>query len=144
MYDTYRTKKICISFDFHHDSRYRYLLSALKENRSSLIDFEDLTPGEINSSDIGRVKASLSQKIGNSTHLLVIVGEHANERHSDYLLIGDRNWQWWEINKAKSLGKKLIAVKIKSTNPSPEPLLKSGTSWAMSFTVDSILKAINA
>ncbi|MCA9833498.1 MAG: TIR domain-containing protein [Thermomicrobiales bacterium] len=143
MNNTHRTKKICISFDFHNDSRYRYLLTALKENESSLIDFEDLTPGEINSSDVGRVKASLSQKIGDSTHLLVIVGEHANELHSDYLLIGDRNWQWWEINKAKSLGKKLIAVKINSTNLSPDPLLNSGTSWAMSFTVDKILKGIN-
>jgi hypothetical protein len=89
-------KRICISFDWHHDRHYRYLLSAFSANEKSEIDFEDLTPGEIDSDNVGRVKAVLTGKIKESTHLLVIVGAYANEQHPDYKLIDDRNWQWWE------------------------------------------------
>lgn len=136
-------KRICISFDYHHDNRYRNLLDALKENRQSPIDFEDLTPDEIQTNDISRVKAVLTTQIRNSTHLLVIVGAHANTRHADSAEIGDRNWQWWEINKSKDEGKGLIAVKIEKSNASPDPLLNAGATWALSFTVEGILKAIN-
>ena len=54
-----------------------------------------------------------------------------------------RNWIWWEIERSKAEGKGLIAVKIKSTNLSPEPLMNAGAKWAMSYGVESILKAIN-
>jgi hypothetical protein len=69
------------------------------------MDFEDLTPVEIQSSDVGRVKAVLSQKIGAADYLLTLIGDYANSPHSDRALIGERNWQWWEIVKAKQLGK---------------------------------------
>jgi len=136
-------KKIFISFDYDNDRNYRYLLSALKSNPQSAIDFDDLTPDEIDTSKVDRVKAVLTTKIRNSTHTLVIVGDHANTIHRDSAEIGTRNWQWWETEKSKSEGKGLIAVKIKSTNASPDPLLNANTKWAMSYNVDSILKAIN-
>lgn len=137
------SKKIVISFDYDHDRNYRYLLSALKQNAGNAIDFEDLTPGAISTDSVSRVKAVLSSQISSSTHLLVIIGAYANSTHPDSKLIGTVNWQWWEIEKAKELGKRLIAVKIHKDNPTPTPLLNAGATWALSFTVEGVLKAIN-
>ncbi len=136
-------KRIFISFDYDHDKNYRYLLTALKENTSSPIDFDDTTPDEIDTNDIGRVKAVLTTKIRNSTHTLVIVGKHANAPHKDSAKIGTRNWQWWEIEQSKADRKGLIGVKIERANDSPTPLLNAGASWAGSFNIEAILKAIN-
>lgn len=137
------SKKIVISFDYDHDRNYRYLLTALKENSGNTIDFEDLTPGAINTNNVASVKRVLSGQIGNATHLLVILGAYANSTHPDSNLIASRNWQWWEIEKAKELGKNLIAVKITKDNPTPDPLYNAGATWALSYTVEGILKAIN-
>lgn len=137
------SKKIVISFDWHNDRNYRNLLAALMANKSSGIDFDDLTPGAINTSNISQIKRGLSTQIGAATHLLVIVGDHVNTRHPDSVLIGDRNWIWWEINKAKELGKKLIAVKINKDDEVPNPLKNAGATWALSYNVPAILKAIN-
>lgn len=136
-------KKVFICFDYDHDRNYRYLLKALAENSGSAIEFEDLTPEEIQTYDVGRIKAALTARMNRSTHILVIVGSHANSYHSDSAKIGERNWQWWEIKKAAEIGLGFIAVKISSSNDSPEPLKNQGAKWAMSFKVDAILKAIN-
>jgi len=137
------TKRIFISFDYDNDRDYQYLLNALKQNAQSPIQFEDVTPSEINTDDVGRVKAVLTTKIRSATHSLVIIGKHANDTHRDSVKIGERNWQWWEIETSKAEGKGLIAVKIDSTNPTPDPLYGAGAKWAMSYNVDAILKAIN-
>lgn len=137
-------KRICISFDYEHDNRYRNLLSALEKDQRNRIDFVDLTPSEIDTDSVARVKQVLTTKIRAATHLLVIVGKHANSLHPDRDEIGTRNWQWWEIEKAQAEGKGLIAVKIERSNPSPAPLLNAGASWAMSYTVEAIVKAIDA
>lgn len=136
-------KRVFISFDYDHDRTYRYLLKALAENSGSEIEFEDLTPEEIQSDDVAKVKAALTRRIRMSTHTLVIIGAHANSYHRDREKIGQRNWQWWEIEKSAEEGKKFIAVKIKPENASPDPLLGKGATWARSFTVPAILKAIN-
>lgn len=140
---TFSEKRICISFDWHNDRSYRYLLSAWIANSKSPIYFQDLTPGEIDTSDVGRVKAVLTTKIRNATHTLVLVGEYANAKHEDSAKIGTRNWIWWEIEQSKAERKRLIAVKLKSDNPTPDLLYNSGAKWAMSFTEDAIIKAIN-
>ncbi|MFH1601882.1 MAG: TIR domain-containing protein [Candidatus Shapirobacteria bacterium] len=119
-------KRIFISFDYDHDKNYRYLLAALAKNPRSDIEFDDLTPEEIQSYDIGRIKAVLTRKIRQATHTLVIIGKHANSYHPDRDEIGDRNWQWWEINKSDEERKGFIAVKIDSSNDSPEPLYGKG------------------
>ena len=137
------TKKICISFDYDHDRRYRSLLSAFSANPSSPISFEDLTPGAINTESVARVKGVLTTQIRNSTHLLVIVGAYANAQHPDYKLIGTLNWQWWEIEAAKTEGKKLIAVKIEKGYDSPTPLRNARAKWAIDYNVSAILKAID-
>lgn len=136
-------KKVFISFDYDNDRNYRYLLKALAKNAGSEIEFEDLTPEEIQSYDIGRIKSALTRRIRSSTHTLVIIGKHANSDHEDSEKIGTRNWQWWEIEKSDDENNKFIAVKIESSNNTPDPLYGKGATWANSFKVDSILKAIN-
>lgn len=131
-----------ISFDYEHDRHSRYLLSALKENASSEISFDDLTPEEAQTDDVGRIKAAVRSKLRGATHTLVILGEHANSIHPDREEIEERLWQWWEIEKSVEDGKGLIAVKTESTSPTPAPLYNQGVSWAHRFKVDSILKAI--
>ena len=136
-------KRIFISFDYEHDKNYRYLLTALAKNPRSDIEFTDVTPEEIQSYDIGRIKAVLTKRIKEATHTMVIIGKHANSYHADRDKIGERNWQWWEINKSDEEGKGFIAVKIESSNKPPDPLYGKGATWANSFTVDAIVNAID-
>jgi hypothetical protein len=70
--------RVFISFDYTNDKRYRYLLQALAENPRFDIEFDDYTPSEIQSQDIGRIKAVLTRKIRESTHTLVVIGQYAN------------------------------------------------------------------
>lgn len=136
-------KKICISFDWHNDARYRNLLAAWIANQNNPVDFEDLTPGAIDTNDVSRVKAVLTSRIRTATHTLVIVGAHANTPHADRVKIGDTNWIWWEINQTKLQGKKLIAVKLSKSYVSPNPLLGAGgTTWALEFSQEAVLNAI--
>jgi len=136
-------KKVCISFDWHNDRHYRYLLGAFANNASNPIDFEDLTPGSIDTNDVSRVKGVLTTRIRASTHTLVIVGNHANDRHVDSVAIGTRNWIWWEIEQSKLANNKIIAVKIDRSNLVPDPLYSANASWALSYTQAAILAAIN-
>jgi hypothetical protein len=136
-------KKICISFDWHNDRNYRNLLSAWNSNANNPVDFDDLTPGAIDTNEVDRVKAVLTTKIRAASYTLVLVGEHANDFHKDRLKIGERNWIYWEIQKSKDEGNRLIFVKINSTYTTPAPLLSAGATRAMSFTLAAILKAIN-
>lgn len=85
----------------------------------------------------------LTTQIRAATHTLVLVGTYANTIHRDSAKIGTRNWIWWEIEQSTVERKRLIAVKLKSDNPTPDPLYNSGAKWAMSFTQDAIIKAIN-
>lgn len=135
-------KKVCISFDYENDKDYKNLLSAWDANSNFEFSFNDLTPREINSDNYSRVKAVITQKIKSANFLLVIVGKYANYKHKRSNEIGDINWINWEINKAKELGKKLVAVKLDKSYKSPYALIDSKASWAMSFTKNSIIKAL--
>lgn len=88
------------------------------------------------------VKQKLSQKINEATYTIVIIGKEANKQHADYREIGYKNWLNYEIAKSKQHGNKLVAVKIDRTYTSPDEILDSGASWAMSFTQDSIISAL--
>ena len=136
------TKKICISFDWHNDRDSRHLLSTWLAYRKNPVTFTDLTAGEIND-NVDRVKARLITQIRAATHTLVLIGEYANTRHKFSERIGTRNWIWWEIEQSKAEGNGLIAVKLQASNPTPDPLLNSGATWATSFTQEAILKATN-
>lgn len=136
--------KVCVSFDYENDGRLRQLLAAWNANPNINFSFDDKTPNEIQSNDYSVVKGVLTKKISDATRLLVIVGQHATQRHPRWREIGDHNWMCWEINKAKTLNKKLVAVKVDRSYESPTPLYNSGASWAYSFTLDSITTALRA
>ena len=132
-------ERICISFDWDHDRDYRHMLSAWNAKSDNPVNFEDLTPTD----NVDRIKVVLTTKIRAATHTLVLIGEYANRAHKDRAKIGTLNWIWWEIERSKEEGKRLIAVNLRSTNETPAPLLNSGAKWAMSFTLEAILKAID-
>lgn len=135
--------KVFVSFDYDNDKRYKFLLQAWHANPEFDFTFEDATPSEINSFNIGRIKAGLTSKIKDATHILVIIGEEANAWHKDYALIGFRNWINFEINQARVYGKKIVAVKVDRSYESPEQLNGAGASWAMSFGESTIIKALH-
>lgn len=137
-------KKMFVSFDYEKDRKYKFLLEAWNKNSEFELEFDDKSSKEINSWNIPAIKAALSRKINEADCTLVIIGEDANKLHRDRELIGYRNWQNYEIAKSKELDKKLVAVKIDSSNESPEELMGAGASWAYSFTEDSIMKAVRS
>ena len=136
-------KTVFISFDYDRDRRYRYLLGALNANNRFDLTFTDGTPREIQTNSISRVKAVLTRRINEATHTLVIVGQDANRLHADHRAIGGRNWQHWEINRSIEAGNGLLAVKIDRQFDSPTPLYGQGARWAMSFSVDGIIAALD-
>lgn len=130
--------KIFVSFDYDNDRQYKYLLNAISENPYFEFSFHDRTPGEIQSNDVGRVKAVLTRKISEADCTLVIVGREANKPHRHRLLIGYRNWQAFEVAKSVELGKKIVAVKIKREYEALNELYRVGAKWVYSFTIDGI------
>lgn len=136
-------KKVFVSFDWDNDRRYKHLMSAWHTNPNFDFIFDDRSSKEINSWDIPTVKAALTKKINTADYTLVIVGKEANHFHADYAKIGSKNWLNFEIKQSKLNRNKLIGVKLNRLNTSPEELLGSNTSWAMSFTQESIIQALN-
>ena len=135
-------KKVFVSFDYDNDKRYKFLLEAWDANPKFDFKFSDLSSKEINSWDIPTIKGALTRKINSATYTLVIVGKEANKKHTDSVKIGYKNWLNFEIAKSKVNNNKLVAIKLLSTNTSPDELLNSGAKWAMRFTRDAILKAL--
>jgi hypothetical protein len=136
-------KKVFVSFDYDNDKHYKALLKAWDANPNFDFYFSDLSSKEINSESIPVVKQALSRKINEANYTLVIVGKEANKQHDDYREIGYKNWLNYEIAKSKEHKNKLIGVKLDRNNESPEDLINSGASWAISFTRDAIIKALN-
>ncbi len=128
-------KTIFISYDYDNDRRYKNMLLAWDQNDE--FDFE-LYDGSlkvaIDSKDADYIKSKIKPLIQKSTHLLCIVGESCSTN----------KWITWEIQTAVALKKKLIAVKVEKSCPSPAVLLNSGATWAMSFNFAAIKKAVEA
>ena len=135
--------KIYISFDYENDKHYKFLLEAWDVNSNFDFNFSDKSTHEINSYNVSRIKAGLTTKINEATYVLLIIGKEANKRHPDSEFIGDINWINWEVNKAKELRKKLVAVKIDNSYESPLAILNSNASWARSFTPEAVMKALS-
>lgn len=126
-------KKIFISYDYDNDKHYKNLLLAWDENSEFDFGFSDQSADvSIQSTDAAAIKRAISAKINAATYFLCLVGSKTSKS----------SWVTWEIEKAKDLKKKLVAVKISSGNTTPSGLLNAGASWAMSFTFDAIKKAI--
>jgi len=134
--------KVFVSFDYDNDKHYKYLLEAWNANSRFTFIFDDGTPREINSSNVGRIKAALTAKIREATHTLVIIGKHANALHPNHRLIGYRNWINYEIAKSISEGNRLAAIKLDRAFTSPEVLSGAKPAWAHSFAEAYIIKAL--
>ena len=134
--------KIFVSFDFENDRYYKYTLNMWNVNSNFEFTCNDTSPSEIQSWNIPTIKGVLSRKINEATYVVVIVGAEANKLHKDREHIGYRNWQNFEVAKAKELGKKLIAVQLNSLYEYPEELKYSGAKRIYSFNYADIVKAI--
>lgn len=115
-------KKVFVSFDWENDRRYKHLLEAWDANPDFDFVFSDKTPEEIQTNDIGRIKAAITTKINQSTHTLVIVGRYANTRHKDSEKIGYKNWINFEVHQSKEHKNKMIAVFVQNDDAEPEEL----------------------
>ena len=130
-------KKLFVSY--HSDTEgtnHKNLLVAWTKNDNGHFDIklDDTSVGvSINSDNATYIKSVIKKKIKESPVFLSLVGE--NTHKSD--------WCKWEIEKAVELKKKIVAVKIKSSYQTPTELYGIGASWAMSFTYNSIKKAID-
>lgn len=134
--------KIFVSFDFEKDRQYKYTLNMWSANSSFEFTCDDRSPSEIQTNSVSVVKNVLSRKINEASAVVVIVGEDANKLHPDWREIGYRNWQNYEVAKAKELGKRLIAVQLNSLYSYPEELIGANAIRVYSFTHDEIVKAV--
>lgn len=136
-------KKVFVSFDYDDDKNYRNLLKAWDANPDFDFFMSDLTPGEINTWSISRIKAALTTSIRQATYTLVVIGQNANKKHPKSVEIGYKNWINFEVAKSVEEKNRLVGVKIDKAYDSPDELMGVGASWAMSFTKDAILKALD-
>jgi hypothetical protein len=120
------------------------LLEAWDANPEFDFYFSDLSSKEIQSWDIPTIKSSLTSKINQANYTLVLVGKYANAQHKDFKEIGYKNWINFETAKSKLNKNKIVAIKLDKSYESPDQLMNAGAEWAMSFTKESIINALQA
>jgi hypothetical protein len=118
----YKRRKTFVSFDWENDRRYKHALQMFDANKKFDFRFKDASSGEINTNDVGRVKAALTIKIDAATHFLCIAGAYANELHKDHRLIGEINWLNFEARQAVAAKKKIVIVRLHPSNKFPYAL----------------------
>ena len=59
---------VFVSFDYENDRRYKFMLEAWHANPRFQFVFQDETPREIDSTNIGRIKAALTRSRTPRTH----------------------------------------------------------------------------
>lgn len=127
-------KKVFVSYDYDNDKHFKNLLLAWDGNKNFDFSIHDHSADvSINSTNASAIKSVISRYINAATYFLVIVGK---KTHTSA-------WVVWEIEKAVELKKRIVAVKTDRENTSPDALLGIGATWAMSFTYESISKAID-
>lgn len=130
-------KKVFISYDYDNDKTYKNLLVAWSKNEADHFKnftFEDgSTDVSVNSTDEAAIKRAISRRMAQCDVFLLLVGEETHQSE----------WCNWEIDKAIDLGLVLVAVKINSSNTSPNGILGVGATWAKSFTFQAISSALN-
>ncbi|MCL5407643.1 MAG: TIR domain-containing protein [Patescibacteria group bacterium] len=137
-------KKVFVSFDYENDKQYKYLLEAWDANDKFEFKFYDLTPNEIRSEDIGRIKAGLTAKIKQATHTLVIVGKEANRLHLSSEEIGFRNWINFEVRQSINEGNKIAIIKLSSNCALPEELSGEHYWYITGFSEKNVAKVLEA
>lgn len=137
-------KKVFVSFDWDHDKRYKFLLEAWDANPDFEFVFSDKTPEEIQSNDIGRIKAAIALKINQSTHTLVIVGKYPNSRHKDSAKIGYVNWINFEVHQSNENKNKIVAVFIEGNYEEPLEFEGYYIKRVYGFEEDKIVNALES
>jgi MTH538 TIR-like domain (DUF1863) len=138
----FRKPKVFVSFDYENDRLYKQALDMWDANKRFEFTFQSHTPNEIQSFNVGRIKAVLTTKVKEATHVIVLVGKYANQVHPDTKLIGFRNWINFEVYQARFYKKKIICVMLSPNNTLPEWLLKSGATLVRSFNEKDIIEAL--
>lgn len=134
--------KVFVSFDYENDRLYKQALDMWGANKRFEFTFQSHTPTEIQSENIGRIKAVLTSKVKDATHVVVLVGKYANQIHPDTKLIGFRNWINFEVYQARLYKKKIVCVMLAPTNTLPEWLRGSGATLVSSFNEKDIIEAL--
>lgn len=137
-----RKPRVFVSFDYENDRLYKQALDMWDANKRFEFTFQSHTPKEIQSYNIGRIKAVLTTKVKDASHVVVLVGKYANQIHPDTKLIGFRNWINFEVYQARHNKKKVVAVMLNTTNTLPEMLRGSGAKLVTSFNEKGIIEAL--
>lgn len=134
--------KVFVSFDYDNDRHYKRLLEAWSANAKFQFTFHDITPLEVMTNDVSRVKAVLTTKIQAAQYTLVLVGRHANQPHKDQSRIGCINWIHFEIQQSIAYKKKLVVVLLEPSNKLPTNIINQPGTLVSSFNEDEIVKAL--
>jgi len=126
-------RTIFISYDY--DKKYKNMLAAWDASKEFDFGFSDQSADvSIDSNDAAAIKRAISTKSNAGTYFLCLVGKQTHKSE----------WVDWEISNAVELEKKIVAVKLDASNTTPSGLQNVGAKWAMSFTFDSIKKAVDS
>lgn len=136
--------RVFVSFDYENDRLYKQALDMWDANKRFQFTFQSHTPNEIQSFNIGRIKAVLTSKVKDATHVIVLVGKHANQLHPDSQKIGFRNWINFEVYQARYYRKKIVVVMLSPNNTLPEWLHKSGAKLVNGFNEKDIIEALKS
>lgn len=118
-------------------------MEAWDANPNFDFSFNDQSPDEIQSNDISTIKSCLTKKINEANYTIVLAGKDANKQHKDYLKIGYKNWQNFEVARSVSNGNSLVVVKLPEYSEAPEEAYGHGAEWVNSFEKDAIISALN-
>lgn len=126
-------KRVFISYHYEKDRHYKNLLVAWSNN--SNFDFhmrDESADVSVDSEEAAVIKRVISAKINHGNCFIVIVGRST------------RKCQWvrWEIEKARELKKKIVAIKLNRKIEAPKELYGAGASWAYTFKLESINNAL--
>lgn len=136
--------KVFVSFDYENDRLYKQALDMWDANKRFQFTFQSHTPNEIQSYNIGRIKAVLTSKVKEATHVIVLVGKYANQIHPDSQKIGFRNWINFEVYQARYYRKRIVVVMLNPNNTLPEWLHKSGAKLVNGFHEKDIIEALKS
>lgn len=130
-----RKKKIFVSYYYDDDKHHKRLLKAWNANKRFKLEFDDVSSDiSINSDNNAYIRRKIFEKIKKCDVFVVFVGKKTYERE----------WITWEIDKAKTLNKKIVAIKEKRNYSSPKALLSSGAEWVYGFNEKKIRDAIES
>jgi hypothetical protein len=137
-----RKPRVFVSFDYEYNANYKRLLEAWSKNSRFQFTFQDMTPQEIQTNSVARVKGVLTTKVKEATHTLVIVGRYSNTRHKDAVAIGCKNWINYEIQQSRAYKKKLVVVRLEPQFVLPDQLNGASGILVEGFNHANIIQAL--